>query len=315
MVHCSRALIAFIFLFSIASGLQAESKLQTKDTQNNVVPRSVFFIGHSLINWDMPNMLDAIAKSLGKTQYTYNAQIINGSPLKYNWQNAHTMKPFGQGYNLNSRKAIASNQFNTLVITEAIPLDNHIKWNNSKGYALKFHELFVNAAISSSSNATNNERASYLFETWHCINSGTKIGCPYDEADDVPWNERIKNDLSKWQNIAHHVNQNTPGNHTPMVLIPAGQSLLKLSEAIDNKRVPGINSIRELFVDDIHLGETGNYFIALVFYSTIFKESPEGASHKLKTIWGGKYESIPAKDEARILQKIAWESVSSYFKW
>lgn len=314
MVHSIRTLIAFISLFAIAAGLQAGNKLQTKDIQQNVAPRSVFFVGHSLINWDMPNMLDAIAKSLGKTHYTYNAQIINGSPLKYNWQNAHSIKPSAKGFNLNSRKAIASNQFNTLVITEAIPLDNHIQWSNSKEYAHKFHALFV-AAETPSSSTVNNARASYLFETWHCINSGTKIGCPYDEADDSPWDERIKNDLTKWQNIARYASQNTPGKHTPMVLIPAGQSLLKLSEAIDNKQVAGISSIRELFVDDIHLGETGNYFIALVFYSTIFKESPEGASHKLKTIWGGKYKRIPSKDEARVLQKIAWESVSSYFKW
>ncbi len=309
MYNCIRNLIALAFLATISAGLQAEN------TQNIDTPRSVFFVGHSLINWDMPNMLDAIAKSLGKTHYKYNAQIINGAPLKHNWENAHKVKPIDKGFNLNSRKAIASNQFNTLVITEAIPLDNHIKWSSSNQYAHKFHELFVQTEKSKSSATENNNRASYLFETWHCINSGTPTGCPYDEGDSVAWDERIKNDLFKWQNITHYANQNTRGKHAPMVLIPAGQSLLKLSEAIENNEVPGINSIRELFKDDIHLNETGNYFIALVFYATIFKESPEGATHKLKTIWGGTYESIPPQREARNLQKIAWQSVSSYFKW
>ncbi len=310
-----RRLLAFLFFYAISSGLQAERQLQTENTQQNTSPRKVFFIGHSLINWDMPSMLSTIAKSLGKSQYDYNAQIINGSPLKYNWNNAHSVKPSDNGFHLNSRKVLASNQFNTLVITEAIPLDNHIKWSSSNKYAHKYHELFMQPAGPGPSNTESNGRSSYLLETWHCINSGTPTGCPYDKGDDTPWDERIKIDLSKWQDIARYVNEKTQGNHNPMVLIPAGQSLLYLSKAINNKQVPGIGSIRELFKDDIHLNETGNYFIALVFYATIFKESPEGATNRPKNLWGGTFKKIPLEDETRILQKLAWQSVSSYFKW
>ncbi|MFZ4543901.1 MAG: hypothetical protein ACOYOA_07620 [Saprospiraceae bacterium] len=51
--------------------------------------RNPFFIGHSLVNHTMPQMVQALALNAGK-QTHYGRQIINGSPLHFNFTNAAT---------------------------------------------------------------------------------------------------------------------------------------------------------------------------------------------------------------------------------
>jgi len=57
-----------------------------------------------------------------------------------------------------------------------------------------------------------------LFETWHCVNSGTEKGCAYDKNDDVPWRERLDQDLEKWRGIAKAAGPEVK-------LVPGGQAL------------------------------------------------------------------------------------------
>lgn len=255
--------------------------------------RSLFLVGHSLVNFDMPSMLNGIARSLGKV-HSYGQQIINGATLSSNWKNGDR----AQG--VNAREAIPGGGYDALVITEAVPLDNHLRRSNTDQYARLFYELAVGA---------NPSAEVFLYETWHCVDSGTGVGCPYDSGDDVDWRERLRRDLGKWQGIVDRVNAG--GGGRPMRLIPAGQALGRLVDEVEAGRVPGLSSRRDLFADHIHLNDVGNYFVALVHYAVLYGADPSGAAEQTSNTWGTPF-TPPPPGSAEALQRIAWEVAGAY---
>ncbi|MEP5378861.1 MAG: hypothetical protein ABJQ14_24110, partial [Hyphomicrobiales bacterium] len=52
---------------------------------------NALYIGHSLVNTTMPAMIEQIANQPGDTGVGNGVdyQVINGSPLAYNWSNSH----------------------------------------------------------------------------------------------------------------------------------------------------------------------------------------------------------------------------------
>lgn len=260
----------------------APSKAQVIDEAN------VMMIGHSLVNFDMPRMLEALADDAGKT-HQRGEQIIIGSPLIYNWNHSHT----AQG--MDARVALPTGNWNVLVMTEAVPLQNHLDWSDTHVYAGNFHQLALSG---------NPTTRTFIYETWHCIHSGTPTGCDWDADDHIPWRQRLDDDLPKWQGIADHLNANFTG---PQVeLVPAGQALALLHDRIADGVVPGLSHVFDLFEDDIHLTHAGNYFVALVMYAKIYRESPEGLTHQISNQWGSPY-TLPSATTAAAMQAIAWE--------
>lgn len=261
-------------------------------------PRSlnddVFFVGHSLVNTDMPEM---VRKSLRSQdgQGSVNYQIINGAPLSYSWNNSSS----AQG--MNYRSSIPGGQYEVVVITEAVPLLNHLTYSDSHLYASNFYNLAVESGPTQV----------YLYETWHCINSGTSQGCAYDTEDNVSWRSRLDSDLSRWEGIADAVNNQKSSGELPMLIVPAGQAMAKMFDEIAAGRVPGINTIDQLFTDDIHNNDLGLYFISMVQYATLYRRSPLGLPIQLTNSYGVNY-TAPSASLALKMQQIAWEVVCSY---
>ena len=156
----------------------------------------------------------------------------------------------------------------------------------------------------------------YIYETWHCINSGNGstsgsggYPCDWDTESNTSWRERLNLDLSKWEGIADHINL----THTnPMRIIPGGQALGKLADAIENGEISGLSSVFDLFVDNHHLDSRGNYFIACVMYAVIHGISPVGLPNQLTNRWGTLYNVYPTLTQATIMQEIAWQTVCEY---
>lgn len=257
--------------------------------------KSVFFIGHSLVNHNMPRMVDGIAKSKTFTNHTWERQLNNGANLKWNWQQSAGSE------GVDGRVEIPNSNYDVLVITEAVPLDNHLQWSQTYGFSYNWHELAV---------AANSNVQTYMYETWHCINSGLPAGCSYDDGDGVLWRTRLDTYKEKWEIIVDSVNAHQNGNN--MLLIPGGQAMARLNDSIVAGGVPGISDIRAFFDDDIHMNDTGNYFIACVQFATIYGVSPVGAEANIANEWGADYE-IPFGNTALIqkLQEIAWEEVTN----
>ncbi len=278
--------------------------------QNNT-----FFLGHSLINFHTPNMVQKLANN-ASLNFKYRANIGNGAPLIWHFTNPTTSQ--GSSWDTTLNKPGYTN----FVLTEAIPLKGNMQWNNTHYY---IDTLFKFARKS------NPNLKLYIYETWHCIYSGTRNGCnvwePWNNrfaaVDDndtlIAFNTRLAQDLVKWESMADSVNKNF-GANTAFV-IPAGQAIKVLSDSIAAGKVPGITNISELYTDYIHNSYRGAYFIACVMYSSLSKQSPEGLSNSLTDEWGINYSTytsqpnpIPTPAQAAVFQRIAWQVVCNYAK-
>lgn len=284
-----------------------------------------FYIGHSLSD-GIPEMLWGMAESTPGAVFRYGYQRSNGAPLRHQWnqwvvsdnreltehtdremmrifdkadidKNAH-LHPF-----FDLQDGLPSGRYTHLVMTESVPRYYSEGWGNVEQHTYPYVDSIYRYA-----RQFNPQIKPYLYEVWHCINSGTPTGCDHDK-DAAPFRERLKKDLAMWESVVDHFNSSNPPQR--MQLIPVGQGLGRLSDAIDRGEVPGIGSIREMFTDDIHVNDTLRYFAACIHYATLFEKSPVGLTGELKHLDGRPFVKLP-KETAAILQKIAWQTVVDY---
>lgn len=280
-----------IFIASLFCMSQWSAQAQSNKT---------FFLGHSLINFHIPHMVDQLS-ILGGQTFSYDANIGIGASLSWHWQSPTS----GQGPQWDL--TLPNGDYENFIITEAVPLNNHLLYSNTYRYVdslYRYAELY------------NPNIRYYIYETWHCTNSGngTTTGtggypCSNDPLSNTLWRDRLDQDLEKWESIADSINLLHPNQ---MYVIPGGQAFAKLSDSIETGNVPGLSSVYDLFEDEYHLDPRGNYFISCVMYSVIHGESPVGLPNQLMTEFGGLYTEYPTLEQAEIMQEIAWQTVCEY---
>ncbi|MBK7153853.1 MAG: hypothetical protein IPH72_19090 [Sandaracinaceae bacterium] len=151
-------------------------------------------------------------------------------------------------------------------MTEAIPLASQIAGADSSGNFGRFLAL---------AHAQNPNVQAYLYETWDYLTVSN-------------WRAQLDSDRALWASIITDVNAAHPGRD--VLLIPGGRAMAALHDRIEAGQVPGITNLRDLFTDDVHLTNTGWYFIAMVQYATIFRRSPVGLPAATTNRFG---EAIP----------------------
>lgn len=249
---------------------------------DGAVPReaaSVFFVGHSLVNFHMPAMLEDIAASMGVTHH-YGAQIGVGAPLHWVWD--HPEDTNGD----RAQVELPSGDYDVLVLTELIPIREHVMYSDTDEYVRRFYELAMSG---------NPETQVYFYETWY-------------DVEDPAWSENIAADREVWEQVIDDVNALVSG--PDILLVPGGTAMARLVERIEAGDVPGLESRFDLYVDPIHLTDIGNYFIALVQFATIYRRSPVGATATTTNEFGQPFEA-PLPEAARVMQEVAWEVVSA----
>ena len=256
---------------------------------------SVLMIGHSLFGTSGPTMLEQ-ALLAGTGEGRVQAQIINGAPLRYNWEESDTAE------GVDARAVLPDGGISHLILTEAIPLENHTKWSETDVYAQAFASLAISA---------NPAAHVYVQETWHSLKSGSGEAVEYDDKANIPWRVRLDQDLPVWENIVAQVAAGNRSDVATVSLIPAGQAMARLYDEIAAGQLPEIDSIDAFFDDDIHLNHMGHYFVAMVQYATLTGRSPLGLPVDFKDRYGKAFDT-PDEDTARILQRIAWEAVQAY---
>ncbi|MFV0493251.1 MAG: hypothetical protein ACK5M4_15675 [Pseudorhodobacter sp.] len=258
----------------------------------------ILFVGHSLVGPTLPNLVEAGLNARGMP-VEVSAQIINGAPLSYNWENSHD----AQGED--SRAVLGKGQTKILILTEGIPLANQVEWNDSVGHVAKFADLAWQARP---------DTEVFIYETWHSLKSGTGEEIEFDpDGSRIPWRDRITADLPVWESLAEQANANRPDEAPKVRLIPAGQAMGELADAIEAGEVPGISSLQDLFGDDIHPNSRGFYFLALVHIAVITGQSPEGLPTRLGRTWDSR-AAVLTDEQAAALQRIAWRAVDRYQK-
>ncbi len=253
-------------------------------------PIRVFHIGHSLVNRDMPAMLAQLAGE----GHAYESQLGWGATLKSHWgdepvngfeaENAHPRYR-------DARQAVSSGDYDAIVLTEMVEIRDALRYFDSARYLKQFTE----AAL-----AVRPDTRVYLYETWH----------PLDDPEG--WLERIDADLARfWEaGILRPALYNLPQG-TRIHLIPAGQALAAFVREVESRG--GVGNLRnrnDLFSDQIHLNDMGNYFVALVHYAVLYGSSPEGLPHELLRA-DGSPASAPDAETARLMQDVVWRVVRS----
>ena len=261
-------------------------------SQPQSTSHAVFWVGHSLISFKMPYMVGEIARSLGLT-YSWSAQIGIGASLLSNWDNSSSTPQ------ADSRQVLPQGGYDVLVLTEAVPLMNQITWSDTNKYAGLFHDLI----------ADQPGAQTYLYETWHCLDTGTPAGCDYDEDDDLAWRPRLDQDHSLWQGIVEAVNRDRPS--PAMKLAPVGLAMAALYDEIEAGNMPGLTSISDVFADDIHPNHTGFYFVALVHTAVLYGVDVRGATHTFEDEYGNPFPGLPSKALATAMQSTVWNVISA----
>ena len=256
---------------------------------------SVLMVGHSLFGPTGPTMLEE-ALLTGTGHGAVQAQIINGAPLKYNWENS------AQAEGVDARALLPQGGITHLVLTEAIPLANHVQWSQTDVFAQAFSGLAV---------AANPDVRIYVQETWHSLKSGTGEEVAYDAGADVPWRTRLDQDLPVWEGIVAQIAAGLTSDTATVSLIPAGQALALLHDEIAAGKVAGLSDVAQLFDDDIHLNDMGHYFVAMVQFATLTGRDPLGLTRDITDRYGQPFDT-PDEDLARALQRVAWTAVERY---
>ena len=252
----------------------------------------ILFIGHSLVGRDLPVVVEGGLRQMGEPA-TVSAQIINGAPLKFNLANP------GSAEGVNGTEELAKGETEVLILTEAVPLAQQIQWNDTVGQV---------AAYALLARAGNADARVFVYETWASRKSGPGTVIEGDTGAGVPWRERLTAELPLWEGVVRDAQAKSG---VPVALIPAGQALARLSDAVLAGAVPGVTSMDAFFSDDIHLSDKGIYFITLVHMAAISGKSPEGLPAKLTRSWKSR-EAVIDDPLARALQTIAWAAVSTY---
>lgn len=262
--------------------------------------QDVFMVGHSLVNFTMPHMLKSLVAASGGAG-AVDVQVTNGASILANWENPNSAQ--GTPYTT----ALPTGKYEALVLTEAVPLLNHTTWSNTYQAASQFLGY---------ARGYRSDIRFYIYETWHCINTGrtdTVIAaiaprtCWYDNDDGLLWQPRLVADHPKWVKILDSA-ATLQNRHPSSYLIPAGSAFSQLALEIQAGRVPGLASFRELFEDDIHPNRLGNWFVANVIFATLRGRSPVGLAHLVNDEYGNRLLEIP-QAQATKLQQVAWEAV------
>jgi hypothetical protein len=261
---------------------------------------STVFVGHSLINFNMPEYVGQIAASKGLS-YQKAVQVIIGSPLRLNYEKcrrAGNEQSPNENYSW-SCDAIdtgtSSGPYDTLVLTES---NNTLalarQWNDTDGYVARYMQLMLNR---------NPSGRVMLFTTWEAL--------PTYGSE---WGARQAADLAAYEDVARHAmeiaaSQGTSGR---VEVIPVNIALRDLLARIDRGDAAGLTRSR-IFLDDVHMTNVGNYFVACVVFAAIYNRSPEGALDVVPSPYSGQPALVNLSGGAgQFMQRLAWDVVSTY---
>lgn len=242
----------------------------------------VILSGHSLTD-PIPPYLAAMVGAAGGRGAVIERSTIPGSTLDWRWANP--------GQPVDAKAEIG--RYDLLVLTERVPLLDTMGWHNSPQEALRWV-----------AHAWETGAETVLYATWITLAEGP------DATDDesragLPFAERLQREWARWDEIRTYVNDNRPDGMAEMQMIPGPQIMLALNAAIAAGDAPGLNDIRDVFHDDIHVNDIGAYVMALAHYAVIYDRDPRELPLGLGRV------PVPEPELARWLQALVADVVAA----
>lgn len=275
-----------LFLIASSRGLLAADK---DDFSLRVVES-----GHSLTDGIMPP-LESFVRLRGSRRGTLVKSTIPGSPMEWRWEHA----PEGDDPDIRDPKVMAN--FDVLVITERVSLANTAPYHRSSEMALRWAE---HAWRHGSDGAG---ARSILFATWVDMTSGPDHPNPYNDPEGhIAFRERMPLEMARWEEIRGHVNAGLADGMPQMAMIPGPLIMAAAHDDILASKAPGLGSLSDLFADDIHLNDRGNYLIALAHFAVIYNKDPRGLPANIPP------RSGPDQAQAAWMQELVWRVLAEY---
>ena len=245
-------------------------------------PLRVFYTGHSF-HMFVPNRVPLTAKAAGIKEYQLaGKQGIGGSRVLQHWEK-------DKGENA-ARKALEKGE------VDVFTMSPHLKIPD-EGI-----DHFVELGLK------HNPKMRFLVQqSWipfDHLDKRIKDNAERDAAKlDV---EKLRSDHAKWRGeMETQVKAlNKKAGRDAVFIVPAGDAVVKLRELVAEGKAPGITKQSELFSDPIGHGKLP--VVILVSYcnfACITSRSPVGLDVK---------EPAIDADLHKLLQRIAWDTVSSY---
>src|SRR5688572_25158715 len=239
---------------------------------------AVVFVGHSLIGFDMPMMLEQMVESRG-LKLTRVGQIIGGAPLRVNWDECSTACDA-------IRSGGDTGPYDVLVATDANwTIESNRIWNETPKYLEQFMELFL---------SRNPDARVFAYTSWEGL----------EQHKTADWVDAIDSELAQYELIAEQAEQLSAarGRNGRVDVLPSNLALRELIVKIEAGEIEGLTDRTDLFSDDVHLSPIGNYYIAAVVFSAIYDQTPEGVATKIVNQWGQIVIDVPPT-RAEVLQR------------
>lgn len=128
--------------------------------------------------------------------------------------------------------------------------------------------------------AKNPELQPYLVETW--VRKEKTLAPDYPTQWNREWKEGSRYGIppihcqAYARSVFRRLRQETAGLRHPVRLIPIGSVLAELDRRMRAGQLPGFARVEELYNDEVHLTENGNYVALETFAAVILGQSPVG---------------------------------------
>ncbi len=259
----------------------------------------VFHLGHSLVGRDMPAMVEQLAHAAGHVEHDHHSQLGWGTTLRAHWEPSVEVNGFEAENDhdrfLPAREAIESGVHDAVILTEKVELRDALRWHDGARYL----HTWARAA-----RAARPDARLYLYETWH----------PREDPD--AWLNRLETDAATLWEGQLLARASTDPAAWPVHVVPAGRVMAAFVRALRERNgVEGMSDESSLFrrtadgmIDPIHLGDAGNYLVALTHVAVLYHQAVEGLPHDLLRADGSPTD--PLSDEAALLmQRVVWQVV------
>ncbi|GAB4260169.1 MAG: hypothetical protein Kow0013_03480 [Pararhodobacter sp.] len=259
----------------------------------------VFHLGHSLVGRDMPAMVEQLARAAGFSDHHHESQLGWGTSLRAHWYPEVEIAGYEQENDhprfRPAHEAIASGDYDAIVMTEMVELRDAIRWHDSPRYLARWVEA---------ARAARPDVRIYLYQSWH------------DLRHPEGWLPRLERDPAMlWEGavLAPVWADEALG---PVHVVPVASVLAALTRAMaDGQGAEGLRAPEDLFreagdgtLDTIHFNGQGEYLVALVHVATLYHRPVEGLPHRLLRADGTPAEA-PSEEAARLMQRIVWDVV------
>lgn len=185
---------------------------------------------------------------------------IPGSKISWRWRNAES------GGDQTAQWPAEMGQYEGLVITTAVPLyaDNAVRQTETVDWLLTaVEDAWQNGD-------GGNGAPTLLYTTWTQTEADPNEPHPEDH---LTFRQRLDRDNARWEQMQDFVNARRPTGQEAMYLIPGHRFMMRVYDDIQAGTAP-FSDITDIFIDNIHPNDIGQYAITLLHYACIYGRDP-----------------------------------------